>query len=305
MIEVEIGSRFNYDKFNYSVTDIISYPETESDYYIYELVCETAGVEPNDKFGYLTPITFVDGLSYAELKSMITYGEEEEDTETYRYRIQTHAKSPAIDGNLAQYHEWLDEYPLGGIGKYKVIPCWNGTNTLKILALTPDNTPLSQTKIDEIQTYFDPAVTRIESNIDDPTYEDEVDGYPQGRGMGNGKAPIGAIVTVDTLQAATVNVDVRVVCDEGVDINAIRNNIVSEIEKYLDSTIFNKTKVEYLPIYAAIFATTGVSEIVGLEVEVEHIDDAIDVMDISDDDALLVSNLYNSEYAHLGTCVIE
>ena len=122
-VDVAIGSRFNLDEYNYNVIEKLSDPTEENQYYTFELVCETAGSAPNAIFGDLTPITYVPNLSYAKLNSILIYGEDEEDTEAYRYRLQVHIKKPPINGNVAQYNEWLDEYD--GIGRYKVLPCWN------------------------------------------------------------------------------------------------------------------------------------------------------------------------------------
>jgi uncharacterized phage protein gp47/JayE len=108
-VDVEIGSRFNLDKFNYNVIDKISNPTDDNQYYRFELVCETDGSEPNGYLGTLTPINYVSGLFHAELTSVILYGEDEEDTEAYRYRLQLHVKSPPSNGNIFQYNEWLDE----------------------------------------------------------------------------------------------------------------------------------------------------------------------------------------------------
>ena len=81
-VPVEIGSRFNLDKFNYNVIAKLSDPSSGDQTYSYELVCETAGTEPNGYLGVLTPITFVPNLSYAKLTDILVYGEDEEETET-------------------------------------------------------------------------------------------------------------------------------------------------------------------------------------------------------------------------------
>ena len=257
-VVVEIGSRFNLDKFNYTVIQHLTDPTESNGYYTYELVCETPGSEPNDYLGDLTPITYVENLTHAKLTEVLIYGEDEEETEAFRYRLLTHAKNAAIDGNVYQYDEWLNQYD--GIGKYKVFPCWNGVNTVKLLILNPENRSASAELIQDVQNYFDPP----EDTINDDVTDGE---YPQGRGMGNGQAPIGAIVTVRT---AT---EVPVVCRAFVQLKEGYNEIsgVKEaIEDYLKSIVFTKQTISYLAIAAAMYSVECVSEIIGLEVYVNN-----------------------------------
>lgn len=256
-VDVEIGCRFSLDKFNYSVIDKIEQPTEEHPYYTCELVCETEGSEPNGYLGDLTPITFIDNLSYAKLTSILIYGEDEEDAEAYRYRIQLHSKNPSIDGNVAQYEEWLNEYD--GIGKYKVIPCWNGNNTVKLRILNPENKRASDELIENAQLYFDPPTDVIN---DDVTAEN----YPQGRGMGDGKAPIGAIITVDTSTEVPVVIDCELTLKEGYTTPV---GVVESVEEYLNSTVLSKTTIGYMPISAKIYAAESVEDVKNLTVTIK------------------------------------
>lgn len=270
-VQLEVGTRFNLDKFNYNVIDLLeivyetnedgSYKLDENNekipkYYIHELVCETEGAEPNTYGGDLTPITFVDNLSHAKLTSVIIYGEDEEETEAYRYRLQIHTKNPPIDGNVAQYNEWLNEYD--GIGKYNVLPCWNGQNTVKLVVLNPENTKASDELVTQVQTYFDPPTSTIN---DDTSLSD----YPQGRGMGNGKAPIGAIVTVDTVSEVPVVIKCQLKLK---DKNASTKEVQEAVDKYLKSIVLDKTTIGYMPISAEIYKVDNVEEIISLSITV-------------------------------------
>lgn len=256
-VDVPIGSRFNLDEFNYNVIEKLSDPVNEGDYYVFKLVCETEGAEPNNYFGTLTPITFVgSNLSHAELISVIIPGEDEEETESYRYRLQTHLKNPPIDGNVNQYASWLDEFD--GIGKYKVVPCWNGLNTVKLIILDANNTKATDELITEVQNHFDPPTEEIN---DDVTSEE----YPQGRGMGNGKAPIGAIVTVNTVTEADVVIDCTLTLKDGYTTIV---GVSEAIEKYLKSIIFDKTNISYMALSAEIYKTECVSDVLNLSITV-------------------------------------
>ena len=256
-VDVAIGSRFNLSEFNYNVISKISNSTADHPYYTFELVCETAGAEPNNYLGDLTPITFIANLSHAKLISVISYGEDEEDTEEYRYRIQTHIKKPPINGNVYQYNEWLDEYD--GVGKYKVIPCWNGVNTVKLTILNSNDERADSSFIEQVQNYFDPPTSTINDTL---TASD----YPQGRGMGNGKAPIGAIVTVDTAVEVPVKIEATLKLKDGYSSPV---GVESAVDKYLTELIFEKNIVAYMPISAELYNAESVSDVVSLKITVK------------------------------------
>jgi uncharacterized phage protein gp47/JayE len=257
-VELDNGTRFNLGEFNYAVIDKLSDPADESDYYRYELVCETAGSAPNPYLGTLTQITFVNGLTHAELTKVITYGEDEEETESYRYRLQTHIKEPPVNGNVAQYNEWLDAYPEGGIGKYKVIPCWNGVNTVKLLILSSENTGASDELVSKVQEYFDPIASQ---------------------GMGDGVAPIGAVITVDTVTEVPVQIQCELVRNPDY---AEITGVQEAVKAYLNSLVLNSTTVEYMPIWAEIYNVESVASIKSLSVVV-NTTNGVEIMDSTAD----------------------
>lgn len=277
-VDVEIGSRFNLDKFNYNVIDKLSDPTNDNPYYRFELVCETEGSEPNSYLGTLTPITYIGGLSYAELKSVIVYGEDEEDTEAYRYRLQIHLQNPPTGGNIAQYNEWLDE--CAGVGKYRVLPCWNGVNTVKLVILSSENTSADEELVNDIQEYFDPPTSTITDDVSDPT-------YPQGRGMGNGKALIGTIVTVGTVSEVPVAITCKLKLKPGYNTPV---GIEEAIKDYLDSIALSKNSVSYMQIYAAIYNAPCVADIETLKITIDgkvmdsSVTPFIDTVTIGDDE---------------------
>lgn len=256
-VDVNIGSRFNLDKFNYNVINKLSDPVGDNPYYVFELVCETEGSEPNGHLGTLTPISYISQLNYAELKSVIIPGEDEEDTESYRYRLQLHVKNPPLDGNISQYNEWLDEYD--GVGKYRVTPCWNGVNTVKLTVLNSENERADDILVQNIQEHFDPPTDMINDDTTDAT-------YPQGRGMGNGVAPIGAIVTVDTVTEVPVTITCELRLKNGY---SSPIGVAEAVQSYFESIALTKNSIAYLPISAAIYNTECVGDIVSLRITVK------------------------------------
>lgn len=255
-VDVEIGSRFNLDAFNYTVIEKLSDPTEENPSYRFELACETAGSEPNGYLGDLTPITYVPNLTSAKLTSVLIFGEDEEETEAYRYRLQIHVKNPPINGNVMQYNEWLDDY--SGIGKYKVVPCWNGQNTVKLVILNSENKSADEEFIKEVQEYFDPPTSPINDDTTDET-------YPQGRGMGNGQALIGAIVTVSTTTEVPVKINCQLKLKDGYTSPV---GVEEALQSYFDKNALNKTTVGYMPISAEIYNAESVEDVLSLTITV-------------------------------------
>lgn len=160
--EVSIGSRWNLDLYNYTVTEFrYSAVESETTYYYYAMECETAGSAANNVRGMLVPITDAPaGVTYSELTNVLIPGRDEfTDEEIEDYYI-SHVNGTATDGNVAQYQQWCDEYP--DIGNHKIFPCWNGINTVEVSILDNENGIASDLLVEEFQEYLDPPTSMID-----------------------------------------------------------------------------------------------------------------------------------------------
>lgn len=185
-IPVQIGARFNGGEHTYIATKLI-----DGTSYDYELECEVAGAIGSNYIGVITPVENIYGLTSASIVGVIAPGEDEENDEDLQDRFFDSIKNQRLDGNVAQYMGWIMEYP--GIGKGKVISLWNGANTVKVIILNADNEIASAELIAAFQNYLD----------------------PNSEGLGNGKAPIGSVVTVTTATSKTINVAGAVTLKEG------------------------------------------------------------------------------------------
>ena len=241
-VELELGHRFNLDKFNYIVIEPnITLPNTAKPYYVSVVQCETMGEEPNPYRGTLTPISYVPGLNHAELVDIKTYGEYDEDTEALRERYFLWINSLDNDGNINFYKSHLEN--LDDVGKYKVEPLWNGLNTVRLRILNSNNTAANADLIQEVQDHFDPTQD----------------------GMGNGVAPIGAIVTVDTVSEVPVTIKCSVKLNDGY---SELVGLEEEVLQFFKDCAFEKYTVEYMPIYAIIYNNAAVNSIESLTVTV-------------------------------------
>lgn len=175
-MDIPIGSRFSCDKYNWTATERIGDGQ-------FFMRCETAGADPNGYIGSLIPIEYIDGLTTAELVSVVINGEDEESTEALRLRYLNSFKNQSYGFNRAQYIEVTEALP--GVGGCKPYRAWNGPGTVKLVITGSDNAPPSDELIDAVQTAIDPT---------------------QNSGDGIGLAPIDHEVTVVGAKPAIIDI---------------------------------------------------------------------------------------------------
>lgn len=235
-VEVELDSRWNCELYNFVVTEYIG--KNSENHYEYKLVCETTGTGANNLTGILTPITSAPAnLTYARLTECLIEGENEKTDDEIKETYFDYVNSNVSDGNVAQYERWCKEYD--GIGNYKIIPLWNGANTVKVSILSASNQAATSTLIEEVQEYFDPNI----------------------EGMGNGVAPIGAFVTVDTATELPINVSATVKLKAGY---SDTSGIATALTEYFSSIAYKKSQVAYMNVGATILNVEGVEFVTDL-----------------------------------------
>lgn len=232
-IDVPIGSRYSGDLLNYAVTEAVSGED-----HTFLLECETAGTEGNTYTGRLIPIGYVEGLTSAEITEISIPARDEETDEELRKRFFDGINGGAQDGNVAQYEKWCSEFD--GIGRYKIFPLYNSTaNSVKVSILNENNEKASAALVTAFQNFLDPG----------------------GNGLGNGAAPIGAIVTVDTASEKEITAAMTVTLDAGyTDLTKIRE----AMEDFFRSISYVKSNVNYYSAVAAVMSCEGVEEVTAL-----------------------------------------
>lgn len=225
--EVPIGTRFNCEKLNFYVSG-----QKEDGNYL--LTCENAGTVGNLSSGVLLPIDYVDGLTGAIITGIAIYGEEAQDTEEYRESYFANIKNEARDGNIRQYELWTESYP--GIGSFKIIPLWAGANTVKVSILDSENNPASDELIAAYQEYLD----------------------PDSEGLGNGMAPIGAIVTVSTASQKAVTLSGELTLTAGY---TEPEGLDELIDTYLRSLAYSKTTISYMALGATVLSCDAIDNL--------------------------------------------
>lgn len=234
-----LGQVFNLDDLNFIVTSKITDGE-------YRLTCQSIGDIGNYGSGTLIPVNYIQGLESATLtEEVLVYGEEEEDTETFRARYFETLKNEAIDGNIAQYKKWCNEY--SGIGNSKILSLWNGANTVKVSILNSENGIASDELINNFQNYLD----------------------PNSQGLGNGRAPIGAIVTVSTATTKTINISCTVSLKAGyTDVVSLEK----DLNDYFKSIAYDKDVISYISVGSVILNNVSIDRVSNLKINDNTID---------------------------------
>ena len=158
--------------------------------------------------------------------------------ERYYDRIQT----PATSGNKSHYKNWAKE--VIGVGDARIIPLWNGNNTVKIIIIDSNKTPASPTIVTSAQDYIDPGVT----------------------GLGDGASQIGAFATVVSATGVNINVVVTIALSSGYTQQQATDNITVNLTQLLKDIAFVESIVSYAKVGAAILSSDGVEDYSGLTV---------------------------------------
>lgn len=243
------GQRFNIGNINYTVLERIEPGK-------YQVQCETAGTIGNQYFGDMIPMEYIDKLETARLTQVLIPGEDDEDTEVLRKRYFTSFDSQAFGGNRQDYLEKTNAIP--GVGSTKVTPVWNG-----------DISPSSMVPSTAVTTWYNSVVGGLGgevatwlSNVYVAAYEKKLTTGgtvkltildsdfnkasdilintvqaaidPQDMaGEGAGIAPIGHVVSVDTVTDVAINITATLTFDTGYSWSNLQSSIESVIEAYL------------------------------------------------------------------------
>lgn len=159
-------------------------------------------------------------------------GADEETNDEYRERILQRVQNPPSSGNKSDYERWAKE--VDGVKGVKVIPLWDGPGTVKIIIYGDNGTALDNKIIKNVKTYIDPT-----------------------NGDGEGKAPIGATVTVTTVISKILNINISNLDTD--DFETTKKNIEENIKKYLQ-TIKPGNTLKVINIIGVIANTDGVDD---------------------------------------------
>lgn len=228
----EAGTRFFADNLYFFLED--------DDGALY-LTSEVGGEDANSIITGIraTPVNTVDGLTRAEFGPLLEPGQDTESDDDYRSRIQDKIGGPAQNGNKKHYKSWCEE--VAGVGRARIIPLWNGINTVKGVLLDPDGKPVSETVVERVQEHVDPG----------------------GTGLGEGEANIGAYFTAAAAAPIKITVNCTITLSSGFSLEGVRESAIASIQSYLKDLALNTSDDEEMVVRisrigAMIYALPGV-----------------------------------------------
>ncbi|MCI9015982.1 MAG: baseplate J/gp47 family protein [Clostridia bacterium] len=229
LIDISIGERFTIEDLVYKVVEKI---ETG----IYKMECETVGTIGNNYVGTLIPVNYIENLAKAELTKVLIPGEEKEDDDSLRARYYEITSEQGFGGNIIDYQNRTKE--IAGVGAVKVIPIWNGPGTVKLTILDSNYNKASDVLIEKVQNEICPNLSN----------------------EGLGIAPIGHIVTVNTVTEVDISIITHVTTSETASMYNLKEQIAEVINDYFlqlkrgwensDSIIIRKAQIDTIILNA-------------------------------------------------------
>lgn len=245
-----IGARFSTvsdtNPINYSIT-----AEYEEDGAVvpgsYEATCEESGVIGNQYSGNLINITFIQGIAFANMTSILVPARDEETDEELRERYFEVLNQKAFGGNIADYRTKVMSLFEASVGAVQIYPTWNGGGTVKLSIVDPTYGPCSPEFIASVQNAIDPE-------------------NAQGvKGTGLGIAPIGHNVTVDTPDEVTVNISAHVTLQVGYDLGQVEPIVTEALLNYVKALKQSWADSSDLNVYSCdIFVARVTSAIINV-----------------------------------------
>lgn len=157
-------------------------------------------------------------------------GFDEESDDSYRLRILERNRNKSSSGTKEDYKRWAKE--VEGVGYYPIVkPLYDGPGTVLVLITDADGGVADEHLIRTVQEYIDPVP-----------------------GKGEGKAPIGAHVTVGTVSVVPILIRVSVVVEQGYE----EELVMKEVEQRIKAIASESSTIVYTQIGAVIAKTPGV-----------------------------------------------
>lgn len=177
----------------------------------------------------------IKGLKSLSNATPTINGASEEEDDSYRVRILDRNRNKPLSGAKRDYVRWAKEVP--GVGDVIVLPLWDGPKTVKVLITDVSRELASPELIAAVKEYIDPV-----------------------DGMGEGVAPIGAVVTIDTLALVAVDLKLSIVLEE----SYLLADVLSNVKENVDKLLSDKAIVKYTDVFSAVTGAGGVKDHSGL-----------------------------------------
>lgn len=209
----------------------------EADVTVRAAVAGAEGNVPANTIKYM-PIS-ISGITSVENLDPTSGGYDAESDEDLLQRYYERIKTPPTSGNKSQYKVWAKE--VTGVGDARVIPLWNGNNTVKVVLIDSNKEPANAELVLEVQNYIDPGST----------------------GEGKGAAPVGAYCTVASADGKIINVAFTASDkDPAYTEEQRKSKVEAKLREYFRSITFRDdiTDVSYAQIGYKLLDSTGIRD---------------------------------------------
>ncbi|MGE9880270.1 baseplate J/gp47 family protein [Bacillus velezensis] len=224
-VKIPVGSRFFVDNLYFQYTADGT------------LECETAGEAGNANISgqNLLSLDTIPGLQKAIVKEILIPGREKEDDNNLRERYFTRVRREAVSANKEHYKQWAEE--VDGVGKAKVFPLWKGDGTVKIVVTDAKLEPASDILITKVSDYIDPEP-----------------------GQGEGQAPIGAFVTVESAEWKEIEISASVLPEINSSIDQVKDEIEAGVLNLFKKMAFEDKVIRLSQINNIVYNSPSVSD---------------------------------------------
>lgn len=211
---IEEGSRFytigDEVKDSQAYVTSMTYVIGESGELKIKVYAVEAGPNGNAEAGEIAVYdTSLKGIDAVTNETSITGGVGEESDDSLRWRVVELLRSRDGAGNKKDYEKWAKS--VDGVGAVIVQPLWNGGGTVKVLITDSVGQVANEDLINRVKQYIDPT-----------------------DGLGDGMAPIGAVVTVGTLDILAITLSMHLI-HAADDIELLKKEIAAAVTTYTSS----------------------------------------------------------------------
>lgn len=203
-----------------------------------------AGAAGNVGAGTIVMFPAIAEITGATNAAATSGGIDEESDESLLEKYLDRVRNPGSSGNKADYRAWARE--IAGVGGASVIPLEDGPGTVTVAIVDADGGIPAPELVAEVQEHIDPAAA----------------------GTGDGRAPIGAHVTVEGATAVAIDVAANLTVAAGYVEADVQDAAEANITEYLESLTFtDDNDVRHARVVTAILDTPGVVDATGVTIE--------------------------------------
>ncbi len=198
--------------------------------------CTTAGIIGNiDENLIDNLVVSIVGVNAVSNPESFSGGADEEDDGNFRERIFEKIQRPITSGNIYNYEYWAKQ--VAGVGDVKVIPCWAGGGTVKVIILSNEGDVPDDVVIQNVTNY-------IQEN-----------------------RPIGADITVVGAVPIFITLQAELIISSNYNISTVKENVKRAIQEYLGEIAFlDDASLSYFKVGSIIFDVDGVDDILNYSI---------------------------------------